>query len=68
MNYTGIANFELWMGRDYLTANHLMLDGPSGGHKTTPNSIRWSPPRAGFVELNFNDSVIDQHAASGFCD
>lgn len=43
-----------------------MLNDPFGGHKTKPNSIRWSPPRDGFVKLNFNGSMINQNAAFGF--
>lgn len=47
-------------------ANNVSPMSHNGSNPSKISSIWWRHPKAGFVKLNFNGSVVNQGAATGF--
>ena len=65
-NLVRIVKAALNFGRDFIIANSMVPEGCDGRRSPPPSSIRWSPPKPSFVELNFDGCVVNQGAAAGF--
>ncbi|XP_050144053.1 uncharacterized protein LOC126619680 [Malus sylvestris] len=65
-NHSWIVKFALNLGKEFIEANSISPVSKSGSNPSLRSSIRWRPPDAGFVKLNFDGSMVNQGAASGF--
>ncbi|KAB2625369.1 hypothetical protein D8674_017029 [Pyrus ussuriensis x Pyrus communis] len=56
-------NFNDW---EYWAAHSQRSSELSNDRVIKVGTIRWSPPKVGFVKLNFDGSVVNQQGTSGF--
>ncbi|CAN6679226.1 unnamed protein product [Malus baccata var. baccata] len=65
-NPTWFVKAALNFGRDFIDANGAIPGVCNGSKPSLTSPIQWSHPKAGFVKLNFDGSVVHQGAAAVF--